>query len=89
MKQIFGTFPINDRYQIWVGIEEQFGREKLDIRLYYLDKRADEYRPSPKGVRIPRRLVVEVMQAMLNASRELMTHGPSLEEELVEKGADS
>ena len=49
-----GKIAKNSREEIHVKQVEKGGRQYVDIRVFWLDNNSNEYRPSQKGVTIPR-----------------------------------
>jgi len=77
--RVFGTFPIvtdaAGQVTTHLRISTQIFRGKLglDVRLYKLNDDKTAFRPQVRGVRIPRRLIREVVEAMILAGREVLS----------------
>lgn len=56
---------------IRVEISEYRGQQYLNIRIWYMDKNTEEYRPTQKGVSIRPELYSSLKEAILKAGDEI------------------
>jgi hypothetical protein len=59
-EELLGKFVKNSREEIHIKRVSKNTREYIDIRTFWYDSNADEFRPSQKGVAIPLEFVGEL-----------------------------
>jgi hypothetical protein len=52
-EELVGKLGKNSREEIQVKRVEKNGRKYIDIRVFWFDNNADEFKPSQKGVTVP------------------------------------
>jgi hypothetical protein len=52
-EEIIGKIGKNSREEIQIKKVEKKGKKFIDIRVFWFDSNADEYKPSQKGVAVP------------------------------------
>lgn len=70
--KVFGTFPITEDLQLRVTLVTYRGERKLDIRQHWLPEGGEYYTHTKRGVRIPREVVPQFLEAVIAAAKELM-----------------
>jgi hypothetical protein len=77
----FGEFGIpvhtlqkNNREQVRISLNEYKGVEYIDIRIFYQAK--DEFKPTRRGVTVPKRLYPELLQGMIELGHMLGFEAP-------------
>jgi hypothetical protein len=51
-KEVFVEFEKNSRQKVKLSLSEFKGKKLVDLRIWYLDKEEDTYKPSKKGLSI-------------------------------------
>ncbi len=64
-------FDRNSREQIRISINEYMGTKYLDIRVFYKDKRSEEYLPSKKGVTLATDKYPELLDGIIELGETL------------------
>ncbi|HEY9061397.1 MAG TPA: transcriptional coactivator p15/PC4 family protein [Pseudobacteroides sp.] len=52
-EELIGKLGKNSREEIQIKVVEKKDKKYIDIRTFWYDSNADDYRPSQKGVAIP------------------------------------
>lgn len=65
-----GAVKKNSGQRIQVTLESYKGHELIDLRVYYLDS-DNTWKPSPKGVAIPKRSIQEVIDLLQEAKSRM------------------
>lgn len=55
----------NEREIVRIALSEYSGREFIDIRIFYMDEKVGEYKPTKKGVTLAKELYPELKKAIL------------------------
>lgn len=61
MPQVLAKFKKNRGIEIWVTFGEFQGEERIDIREYFRPDNGPDYHPTRKGVAIPKKHIVELL----------------------------
>lgn len=63
-EELLSKFVKNSREEIQIKKVSKNTRSYLDIRIFWHDKKSDEFRPSQKGVAIPLEFVGELKSVL-------------------------
>lgn len=65
------TISKTDSLQVQINLVSINGKEMLDIRQYYVDKESGEWKPTPKGVPIPKDKLNKFMRRLTRFVEQL------------------
>ncbi len=63
-EELLGKFVKNSREEIHIKKVSKNTKEYIDIRTFWYDSNADEFRPSQKGVAIPLEFAAELKSVL-------------------------
>jgi len=68
---VISTFKRNATEEVRVGIKEFRGKRYIDFRIYYLDDKSGEWKPTRKGVSLATDFMPELKQAVASLEKKL------------------